>query len=102
MEEKKITELSDEELDKVAGGRGSGSRRSRTTCPNCNGYSFHSPPMDDFMIVLCHNCHATITYLNGEIQSIEVPQWTHPTHSTDPAGDTKDELFPKPEYETPL
>ncbi|MBR3502821.1 MAG: hypothetical protein IKO07_01075 [Clostridia bacterium] len=88
MDEKKIKALSDEELDKVAGGEGSGIHIPVTeiTCPNCNEYMIHRPPMDGSWIVRCHNCKARITFLNGEVQSIE----------------PEPEKYSFSEYETPL
>ena len=83
MDEKKIKALSDEELDKVAGGEGSGIHRPATkiTCPNCNEYMIHRPPMDGSWIVSCRNCNARITFLNGEVQSIE-PEFSFSEYET--------------------
>ena len=88
MEEKKIKALTDEELDKVAGGEESVSSKYSIPCPNCNGYTLPRSLTVAYS-VRCHNCHATITFLNGEVQSIELPDHT--------PGEIKFE-----EYDTPL
>ena len=90
MEEKKIKALTDEELDKVAGGEEGRHPPFIIPCPNCNGDTIHRPLYDAYS-VRCHNCHATITFLNGEVQSIELPP------------DKPDKIKYKfDEYETPL
>ena len=92
MEEKKIKALTDEELDKVAGGEESVCSKSLIPCPNCNGYTFFRPLTGAYSRT-CHNCHATITFLNGKVQSIELPDHT-PDHTP---GE-----FEFEKYETPL
>lgn len=91
MEEKKIKALTDEELDKVAGGEESVCSKHSIPCPNCNGYTLHRPLTGAYSRT-CNNCHATITFLNGKVQSIEPPDHT--------AGGSEFEIEFK--YETPL
>ncbi len=93
MEEKKIKALTDEELDKVAGGEESVCSKHSIPCPNCNGYTLHRPPLTGAYSRTCYNCHATITFLNGKVQSIELQDHT-PDHTP---GE-----FEFEKYETPL